>query len=71
MKIDNISKDKREEKRNCPEDKKVKMILEGGKWYYEKDLAEKLKGKRRDGNKYSINHKGEVMLELNVEKNIN
>lgn len=68
MEIDSNTKDKREEKRSHPADKKVKMILENGKWYYEEDLTEKVEGKGRYKNKYQLNHKGEILLELNVEK---
>lgn len=66
MEIKETMQTKEKMKPNKTKEEKVRLVLYKGKWIYEEDIVnENLEGKEED-RKFSSKHKGEVILEMNV-----
>lgn len=66
MEIESPTHDELGPRKKAIEDRRMKMIFYEGKWYYEEEMGDILTENRQEESMYSSNHKGDIILELNL-----
>lgn len=59
--------EKKEEQGKQHEEKKVKLILYQNEWLYEEEFKEKNIRGKEENNKFNPNHKGDIIIKMNVK----